>query len=120
MSVEKIGEWKQKTGKEKTKLKQTLDREYGRKGCTGKPSYKNKKFCTEWKKVKDSDNSDSKQKLAKRKEERFNRLSKISKKDEQKYKKKLDKCGTDANCVAKVLDDIKHKRYHPVYGWLRY
>ena len=125
MSVKKIGEWKKKTGKERTKWKQTLDRQYGTK-CYNKVRYNDEDFCARWKEIKDSDKSDSKRKLKERKEinnenwQRLHPTSKISRNEEQEFKKRIDECGTDVGCLDKVTQDMNKKKYHQVYGWLRY
>jgi hypothetical protein len=129
MSVKKIGEWKKKTGKEKTKWKQTLNRQYGTK-CYNKVRYNDEDFCAQWKEIKDSDNSDSKRKLKERKEinnENWQRLhpnSKISKEKEEELKKRQKDClkkKDPTDCQAKLnteMINIMKKTYHPVYGWL--
>ena len=43
-----------------------------------------------------------------------------------KFQKKIDNCKTDADCLARVNIEIKNsskkrwKKFHPVYGYLRY
>ena len=78
---------------------------------------KAKKLKDEAKKLKDEQNA-----AATKIQER------IRKKLDRKYTVEIEKCGNDADCTAQVIAQAKKdrsgrkgkRRFHPVYGYLRY